>query len=249
MSKFVRLASIAGITAGLLAGGATAALAGTPTPSPSSTVSPNFGIHPSPCPVVTAPVPLPLRPGVDLRDCHGIRQQEFDISDHGFQVRPGIFRDQTQVLGTGPIRFDLGRDVTIDPTSDQLSDRFGDSVVIHHAAIGAADVTIDRATCSILVSQRDLPWWIRGGGTGIDRRAVAAGLYDLSGLVSFPTRDFRCTLPVTLTTTQAAEDLNDNGNGLPLPLMSDFAVQATGWSTLNLRGFPHVFAPVGSPSA
>jgi hypothetical protein len=246
MSKFVRLASVAGITVGLLAGGATAALAGTPTPSPS--VSPNFGISPRPCPVVTAPVPLPIRPGADLRNCHGIRQQEFDISDHGFQVAPGVFRDQNQVLGTGPIRFDLGRDVTLNPLQDRLRGLFG-SVVIHHAAIGAADVTIDRATCSVLVSQRDLPWWIRGGGTGIDRNAVAAGLYDLNALVSFPTRNFTCTLPATLTTTQVAADLNDNGNGLPLPLMSDFAVQATGWSALNLRGFPHVFAPTATPSA
>jgi hypothetical protein len=249
MSSKFRWVSTAVLTAGLTLAGTTAAMAGTPSPSPSQQpATPNFGYNPKPCLVVTAPIPQPLRPGVDLRNCHGIQQQEFDISDHGFQVRPGVFREQDQVLGTGPIRFDLGRDVTVTPTIDRLR-QFGNSVLIHHAAIGAADVTVDRAACSILVSQRDLPYWILGGGTGFYRNAVSAGVYDLNGLVSFPTRNFTCTLPVALTATQAAYDLNSNtGGGLPLPLMTDFSVQAAGWSALNLRPVPHVFSPTANPT-
>ncbi len=242
-----------GLVAGLTLAGSTAAMAGTPSPSPSPSqqstctpapnhtdspygspaATPQFGYNPCPtpapkpvCPVVVAPIPLPIVPGTDLRNCR-VHQQEFDIADTAFQVAPGHLRETDTVLGSGPIRFDLGRDVTLTSTTDRLTDRFGDSVVIHHAALSG--VTVDRATCSLNIDQNDVPWWIRGGGTGFDRNEIGAGLYDLRGVVSFPTRNFVCTLPVGLTATQAAYDLNNN-TGLPLPLMFNIGVQATGWS-------------------
>jgi hypothetical protein len=255
MSRKIQMVAGLTLAAGLMLAGTTSAFAGTPSPNPtpsqqstctpaphssdssspygSPTINPNFGYNPCPtpeprqlCPVVLGPIPQPLTPRTDLRNCR-VHQQEFDIADVAFQVAPGQLRERDQVLGSGPIGFDLGRDVTLTPTTDRLSDRFGDSVVIHHAALDG--VTVDRATCSLNIDQNDVPWWIRGGGTGIDRNAIGAGLYDLRGVVSFPTRNFNCTLPVGLTATQAAFDLNNN-TGLPLPLMFDIGVQATGWS-------------------
>src|SRR5215469_11265213 len=253
--------TVVGVTAaGLLAFGLSQSAAhastagGQPDPTPTSdcttapppiTYAPTaaFGYDPCPstppptpkCQVVLEPVPQPLDPNTDFRFCRNIKQQEFDVSDHGFLVAPGVFRQQDQVLGTGPIRFDLGRDITVSPVLDRFSDVFGVSVLVHHRGIVANDVSIDLLTCSIRVTQTDVPWWIRGGGTGIDRNAIAAGLYDLNGLVSFPTRHFQCTLPPRLTPLQAAYDLDAN-TGLPIPLMSDFAVQASGWASVQ----PHL---------
>jgi len=251
MSKF-RIVAIGASAAVLLTLGlTTSAMAsvtgGEPNPSPSDsstcspdtspswsptggTVSPEFGFNPCPtptqpvapkCPLVLFPVPQPAPAGADLSACR-VRQQELDIDVNS--VNP-----LGTVLGTGPIRFHFGTDTTLSPTRDRLSDAFGDSVVIHHAALSGA--TVDFDTCTILLTQQDLPWWIRGGGTGIYRNAIAAGLYDLQGLFSFPTRNFKCTLPSTLTAWQAAWDLNHNGIGLPQPLMFDIAVQAEGWAT------------------
>jgi hypothetical protein len=208
---------------------------GTDTPYGQPTVSPNFGYNPCPtptptptprpvCPVVIAPIPQPLAPGTDLRLCPQIRQQEFDLDIN--TVNP-----LGTVLGTGPIQFHFGRDATVNPTEDRFRS-FAGSVLIHHAALGGA--AVDRATCTITLDQNDVPWWIRGGGTGLDRNAVGAGLYDLRGLFSFPTRNFVCTLPVGLSAYQAAVDLNNNGSGLPAPLFFDIGVQAAGWSALQL---------------
>jgi hypothetical protein len=238
---------------------ATAALAstagGNPTPSPSCSdtvnpvgepsgpVTPAFGYNPcpsptqpvpAPCPLIVRGVPQPLVPGADIRGCgRGIRQEDFWLDINTVNPRGSV-------LATGPVFFRVGRDITVSPTLDRFR-QFFNSVNVFHPALGGASV--DRATCTITLDQNDLTWrFIRG--TGFYRNALGAGLYDLRGEFSFPTRNFACTLPVGLTAAQAAYDLNANGAGLPAPLGFDISVNATGWARVN----PFPITPPVTPS-
>jgi hypothetical protein len=221
----VGLAAASLLTLGV-ASSASAHVAGgypTPTPTPTQFTAPPPVPGCDMKPVTVEPVLNPYNYNPNPRHCPRIRQQEFDL-----QV--GTFNQDGTVLGTGPIRFDTGTDQTLSPTLDRFS-QGGNSVLIHHEALGG--VTVDRATCTLLLDQQDLPWWINGGGTGVDRGALAVGLYDLRGIFSFPTRNFQCTLPFGLTPARAAWDLNHNV-GLPDPLMFDVSVQAAGASELRV---------------
>jgi hypothetical protein len=201
----------------------TVAPAGTPSgygsPKGSPTVSPQFGYNP--CPTPTVPVPTPT-----------VRQQE------DFWLDINTFNPNGTVLATGPVRFNTGRDITVSPTRD-IFRRFLNSVNVLHPALGGA--VVDRAACTITLDQNDQPWaFLRG--TGLYRNALGAGVYDLRGEFSFPTRNFVCTIPAGLSSAQAAADLNANGAGLPAPLAFDIAVNGTGWASVS------PLAPVPAPS-
>jgi hypothetical protein len=176
------------------------------------------GQTPSPSP---KPVPKPV-----------LKQQEFDI-DIATPLPNGW------VLGTGPIKIAAGGlDKSVNSRVDILeTDATGaNSVTINHEPLGGA--TVDLRTCSINLSQADLPWSIHKG-TGTFLGAVGNGVYDLVGQFSFPTKHNVCTLPATLTPRQAAWDLNNGGVGLPVPLAYDISVQAVGRA---------VVAPLPSPT-
>jgi len=216
-----------------------------PTPTPYVTpnndgAAPSFslGINPCPTPPPVNPCPLIGRDGTplplpadqrtllaDLALCRGIQQEDFGFTDTNL-VRDGL------VTATGPIRFSpfvfglRGRDFTLSPTLDRLAALFG-SVLVHSQPLAG---TVDRGTCSIVVDQRDLPWFILPRtGTGIYRNDEGAGLYSVDGVISFPTWRFQCSLPVGLTDAQASADINANFAGLPAPLDWGLSVNATGW--------------------
>jgi len=217
----------------------------TPTPTqyaPAGVPSSDLGVNPSPCPTPTVPVPQPCpligRDGTPLplptdpralatalALCRGIQQEDFGFTDTNL-IRNGL------VTATGPIRFSpfafglRGRDFTLSPTLDRLSALFG-SVLLHSEPIA---VTVDRQACTLVVDQRDMPWFILPRtGTGIYRNDEGAGVYDLAGVFSFPTWRFRCSLPAGLTDAQASADVNANFAGLPAPDDWGISVNATGW--------------------
>jgi hypothetical protein len=206
-----------------------------PTPTCTATVAPTgqptplFGYNPCPtptptpkCPLVVNGIPQPIVSGDNLALCRGIRQEDFwlDINT----INPN-----GSVLATGPVFFRVGRDITVSPTLDRFR-QFFNSVNVLHPALGGA--TVDLAACTITLDQNDQTWrFIRG--TGFYRNALGAGVYDLRGEFSFPTANFVCSLPATLTAAQAAWDLNHGGVGLPTPLAFDIAVNGTGWAAVS----------------
>jgi len=196
-------------------------------PSPCPSVPP---VTP-PCPLIGrdgTPLPLPTDPralATALALCRGIQQEDFGFTDTNL-LRNGL------VTATGPIRFSpfvfglRGRDFTLSPTLDRLSALFG-SVLLHSEPIA---VTVDRQACTLVVDQRDMPWFILPRtGTGIYRNDEGAGVYDLAGVFSFPTWRFKCSLPVGLTDAQASADVNANFANLPAPDDWGISVNATGW--------------------
>ena len=191
------------------------------------------GTHPTPTPTVTTqsatPTPVPTcqykcPPPREVR-----AQEDFDLNI-------STLAPDGYVLATGPVVFDVGRDRTVSDVLDQFY-LGGDEVNVLHAALGGA--AVDRATCSITLDQNDVPWQFRGG-LGAYFGARGAGLYDLRGIFSFPTRHFRCTIPRWVTSLNAVQFLNF-GNCTPAPSFYDISVQATGWASLPA---PRYFAPV-----
>lgn len=224
---------MAAVAGGLLALGLTAgpALAGA-NPNPTPTVKE--------CPpgtVLQGDRCVPVRPH--------LQQQEFDLLQNN--LLPNGW-----VLGTGPVSIVGGVDVT---TANSRVDFFdtadrASGVRINHEPLFGS--VVDRQTCSITVSQRDLPWSIHQG-FGVFAGATGNGVYDLEGLFSFPTRYNRCTLPYGLSSGQADWDLN-HGSGLPAPLAFSVSVQAVGRAAVvPPRPEPcptrSVFAPVNGSTA
>jgi hypothetical protein len=239
--RYAAAGATAVAAAGLLTLGLTASSAfagqtpgGHPTPSCEPTVQPlqPYGGDckttkpPEPTPTVTTPPPV-VTPF--------LRQQEFDLLENN--LLPNGW-----VLGTGPISIVGGVDR---PTSNPRVDFFDTSdnasgVRINHEPLAGS--VIDRVTCSITVSQADLPWSIHQG-FGVFAGATGNGFYDLEALFSFPTRHNHCTLPFGLTSGQADWDLN-NGSGLPQPLAFSVSVQAVGRAAV----VRHHHKPVPEPS-
>jgi hypothetical protein len=259
----IRIWSVALATAALFAIPVTAAMASpagdNPSPSPTCTdtlapspydtpsgPTPDFGYNPCPtptppvkpkCPLIVNGIPQPLAAGTDLSLCRGIRQEDFWVDVNSLNP-------DGSVLATGPVHFNVGRDITISPTRDIFRQFFNSVNVLHPALSGAV---VDRAACTITLDQNDQTWrFLRG--TGFFRNAIGAGVYDLRGEFSFPTRYFRCSLPVGLSSGQAAWDLNHGGIGLPAPFAFDIAVNATGWARVRPFLFPVFPEPSPSPS-
>jgi hypothetical protein len=206
--------------------GATAAPAfagGTPPPTP----------YPTPTQLSTTPPPV-------------VHHHRARISQEDIEIR--ITENSATAQATGPVRFTNANDVTVSQVLDRLV-QGPNSVRIRHEPLGG--IAIDRQTCSITVDQNDQPWFFQGG-TGVDRFALGAGLYTIRGIFSFPTRHFRCTLPSSLTVSEATYDLNSsNGGGLPNPVELTLQVQATGWATTHpffVRG-PVPVSPYELPTA
>jgi len=258
MSKFKWIAATT-LTAGLVLGGTTvattAAMAGTngvPNPDPTSPSG-----NPTPrdlptCPLIVRGVPQPIPANVTpqqlrliLRLCRGIGQEDFHISLSDSNPA-GV------VNATGPVHFFRGRDRAVSDVLDVFFNRFGfpNSVNVNHEAL--TNVHVDLADCTIYIEDHDMLWTFNRG-TGLYRNALGAGLYDLEGVFSFPTRDFKCTLPTTLTDVQAAADLNSqSGNGgLPDPFGYTIGVNGTGWATTlpQLRPKPTYFTPSTYPTS
>jgi len=207
----------------------------TPSGVPSDTPSGfAFGYNPCPppvpkCPLIVRGVPQPLSAdpatrAAELRACPDIRQEDFGLTDTNI-IRNGF------VTATGPVHFRFARDFTLSPTLD-LFRQFGvGSVLVHSQPLGG--VVIDFQDCSITLDQNDLPWFILARtGTGLFFNAQGAGVYDLRGIFSYPTRGFYCSLSPNLTVAQATWSLNHGGIGLPAPLDWGITVNATGWASV-----------------
>jgi hypothetical protein len=208
---------------GLAAGPAFAG--GTPGPEPTPTYT-----HTQTPP----PVPTP------------VGQHRVRIAQEDFDINIGL--TSATATAEGPVHFTNATDVTVSQVLDRLV-QGPNSVRVRHERLGG--IAIDRRTCTITIDQNDQPWFFQGG-TGADRFALGAGLYTIRGILSFPTSHFRCTLPGSLTVSQATYDLNSsNGGGLPQPLDVNIGVQATGWATVHpfvLRG-PTPVSPYALPTS
>jgi len=211
---------IGAIVATLGGVGAGTALANTPSGGPTDTPTTGAPKLPVPGPRCNVVVGQPLPANFNPRLCPTVRQQDLDIT---------VTSRENTVLGTGPINFRFGRDITVSSTLDIIQ-RGGDSVFVHHDALAPGDVTVDRTTCSIDISQID-HHAVLTGRTGILRRLVGVVTYNEIGQWSFPTRNFQCVLPRGLTAAQAARALNNFGRGLPTPDAFAVQVQSTGWAS------------------
>lgn len=229
----------------VLAGGLTAAAlaaspsfastsGGEPGPSPTCSVAPTGHDSHSrggdKCPTATPTETVTVAPVTPSTTPPPNRHHRVRVAQEDFDIQIGL--NSATATAEGPVRFTSAVDNSVSDVLDTLS-QGGSSVNVRHEALGG--VAIDRQTCSITIDQNDLPWYFEGG-TGVDRFAFGTGLYTIRGILSFPTRDFRCTLPRGLTVSQATYDLNSsNGGGLPQPLAVDIGVQATGWATVQHR--------------
>jgi hypothetical protein len=201
---------------------ATAATAGNrppPTPTPTKTVKP----YPTP----TKPRPTP--PPVVVPTA---AQEDFDIEISSTQ-------QNGYVLATGPFSVTAGRDRSISPTVDFLY--LGpNGVYVRHSTLAG---TVDRGTCSIVLNQLDQSWTFTSG-VGTFRGISGSGLYDLEGLFSFPTKNFRCTIPGYVNDSNVAWYLNYDTQALGQPSFVDVEVQATGKAKI----YPPIPHPMPTPT-
>jgi hypothetical protein len=198
MSKFVRLASVAGITAGLLAGGATAALAGTPTPSP--VVTPHFVVQPT----------SPERFSVTLL--------------HVTLPAPLPAVNVNHVSATGPVSFTNATDTQITNVLDKFT-QGANSVNVRHTPLNLP--VVNRATCTVTINQTGV-WRFAGGtgvdlhaaGVGLFRlNAVLHFQNRQIGRFSF--------CPISGNPYVIQRELN-SGIGLPAPQLSLINVTGVG---------------------
>jgi len=233
MSKVSRRVLAAGaLTAALVAGGSTAAFAGTPSPSPSQqTVSPNFGYNPHP--VHATPVPW-----------------QFDLqqSDIGL-LAPAVPINVNDVeSGVTGILMRNWHDVQLSPTVDRFQ-RGPNSVTLRHDSLFGADLTKNIRTCTVTLSQPNGRFRvIAGTGTGAGFQS-RGGRFDLQAMLSYPLRPRTGVCPLAFVSSRTLlRSLVYNTNiGLPSPTFDDVAVQ--GRADL-VRAVPiHIFSPTASPAA
>jgi hypothetical protein len=227
----VGLAVALGVSALAMAGSASAAPTGdrgsNPCPTVTVTVTPltagandGYGKCPKPTPTRTETTPPPV--------VTPYRQQDIDIN-----LGTGVL-DGSYVNAQGPVNI-VGNGFETD-LSAALSRIFDgpNGVQIRHEALSGA--TVDRRTCSIEVSQFDLPWSF-GVGTGIYAGVRGFGDYDLEGIFSFPTRGLlfgvpQCSIPRYINDGNVDWYLNYDPGALGTPSMYDVGVQAVGVSRL-----------------
>ena len=206
----------AALTTLALAAPAMAGNHGTPSPTPSVTQT----VTPTPTPTVSP---------------HRLRPEQWDINLASDSVSGLNVND---VSALGPVFIRGGTDITVSDVLDQLDNGFGSNVNVDHPALGLP--TIDRRVCEASIVQTDQPWRFNGG-TGLFRRAIGSGVYNLNAEFSFRTFRGRCSLG-NLTPAQVLAIINGSGNTnasiaafchrhrLPTPVLlsSDVFVQATG---------------------
>lgn len=225
MSKFVRIASIAGLTVGLLGSGTAVAFAGThPTPTPT--------------PTPTVPAPVPANWTFDLSQLHVNRGPVLpDINVNNVEGRGALLmRGWADVNGTNPRvdTFRLG----------------ANSVTLRHSPLRLANFTVNRYTCTVNINQTGRFVITNGTGTGANLRVIRnSGQFELDGQLSFPlVRGNVCVLRfVSLATIIRAAQAGNPVLGVN-PNLSSFSVQGR---ALVVRTAPVIrpFAPVASPSA
>ena len=226
-------------TAGLALTAAPAFAGNTPTPTPSVTQT----VTPTPTPTVN---PQRLRP------------EQFDINLASDEASGLSVND---VSALGPVQIIGGRDITVSDVLDQLDNNHGSDVNLDHVALSLP--TIDRRVCEASIVQTDQPWRFNGG-TGLFRRAIGSGVYNLNAEFSFRTFRGRCSLG-NLTPAQVLAIILAGSNGpsaaptntviagfchrhhLPVPVLlsSDVFVQGTGTAAVRHRHRPITLTAAG----
>jgi hypothetical protein len=161
MLSKIKLLALTGLTAVAVGVPATAALASpAPTPSDTQTVSPHFGVHPSPRPVVVA---KPYQFDIQLSHIDGI--------------------NVNRLVSGSPFATNAGSDVTLTNTRDRFT-RPGGALTVNHTGLGAA--AVNTTTCTVTYSQTGV-WALNGPGTGNASNILSGhGSFRLIGLLSVP---------------------------------------------------------------
>jgi len=233
MSKLSRRVITTGaLTAALVAGGSTAAFAGTPSPAPSQqTQTPQFGYNPHP--VHATPVPW-----------------QFDLqqSDIGLLAPAVPIHVNDVESGNTGILMRNWTDVQLSPTVDRFQ-RGPNSVTLRHDSLFGAVLTENLRTCTVTLDQPNGRFRIIAGtGTGAGLLS-RGGRFDLQAMLSFPLRPRTGVCPLAFVGRYALLRfiILNASVGLPNPTFVDVGVQ--GRADL-VRAVPlHIFSPTASPTA
>jgi len=232
MSKLSRPVLAAGaLTAALVAGGSTAAFAGTPSPSPSQqTQSPQFGYNPHPI----HPVAVPW---------------QFDLQQSDIGLLAPAVPIHVNDVESGPtgILMRNWTDVQLSPTVDRFQ-RGPNSVTLRHDSLFGAVLTENLRTCTVTLDQDNGRFRIIAGtGTGAGLRSLN-GRFDLRAMLRLPLRPRTGVCPLAFVSSRSVlRFLVYNTNVLPSPTFADVSVQ--GRADL-VRAVPiHIFTPTASPAA
>jgi hypothetical protein len=233
MSKVSRRVLATGaLTAALVAGGSTAAFAGTPTPVPTQqTQTPQFGYNPHPKVIATP--------------------WQFDLqqSDIGL-LAPAIPIHVNDVeSGNTGILMRNWADVQLSPTVDRFQ-RGPNSVTLRHDSLFGAVLTENLRTCTVTLDQFNGRFRIIAGtGTGAGFRSLN-GRFDLQAMLSFPLRPRTGVCPLAFVSTGSVlRFLVYNASvGLPAPTFADVSVQGRA-DLFRVAPPVHIFTPTATPTA
>jgi hypothetical protein len=219
MSRFTRFAGIGVLSAGLIAGSATAAFAGgTPTPSP---VTPYPTHH------------------------HHVRVTpwQFDLQESDI----GTIH-VNDVEATLPLLAHGWTDTQLSPNVDKFHDATGDSVTLRHDSIAGASEQVNLQTCTVTLDQPNGRFSILAD-TGTDagfRSVPGSGHFDLNAMFSWSLVRGHCPLAFVSPRT-ILRDLAYGGGSLPRPTFNDVNVQGEAL-VFNVSPPLHIFAPTVSPT-
>ena len=209
MSK-LKVLAMAGVTAAVVVGSASAAFAGqVPTPTPSQSGSQSTSQSPSVTPVITPH--FGFHPPV-------VRPWQFDVQQ---STIGNINIDDVE--GSGALTMQAWQDVQLSPVLDRFQ-LGANSVTLWHEPLPAPAVNV--RTCTVTFDQQNVRFAIVAGtGTGAHLRSFG-GRFNLLGMVSFPLVRGHCPLGfISPYSIRSAIVHNRLGSVLPRPSFTDFAVQ------------------------
>jgi hypothetical protein len=221
-----RIVGIGLLSAGMIAGTATAAFAGgSPTPSPVNT--PQFGYQPK-------PVAVPW---------------QFDLQQSDIGLLAPAVAINVNDVESGPtgILMRNWTDVQLSPTVDRFQ-RGPNSVTLRHDSLFGAVLTENIRTCTVTLDQDNGRFRIIAGtGTGAGFRSFN-GRFDLRAMLSFPLRPRTGFCPLAFVGRYALLQfiVNNASVGLPAPTFVDVSVQGRA-DIVRVRPL-HIFAPTASPT-
>jgi hypothetical protein len=207
------------LSAGLVAGTATAAFAGvTPTPTPTQ-----FGgdhhHHVR---------PVPWQFDLQQSDIGAVHVNDFEA--------------------TNPLPATGWTDNQINPFVDKFSDTTGDSVTLRHSSIASADINVNLRTCTVTLDQPNGRFAILAD-TGTDagfRSVLGSGRFVLNAMFSWNLVRGHCPLAY-VSPSDILRNLTEGGSGLPQPSYDNVSVQGEAL-VFKVASPVRIFSPTATPS-